>query len=165
MTLPAHTERYKNHRSCRVPLLNPLAIMRHERGEVFAEAVCEKEWRAVRSQHLGDLMDETLSHGHGAITAVQCQEALHCHGLSDLTVFDRTEQRKELIHLHLLDLNVAQEITRKGVQVLGCLHQPLEERVGGDFTNAGHGQNAQTFGQSCQSTVVKLSRCQHTHTS
>ncbi len=50
-------------------------------------------------------------------------------GLTDCAVLERTEQRKHLIELHLLDTHVMQEVLRKGPQLLRRFHQPLQHGV------------------------------------
>lgn len=42
-----------------------------------------------------------------------------CLLLADLAVLDRTEQGEQLVHLHLLDVEVVQEVTREGHEVIG----------------------------------------------
>ena len=111
-------------------------------------------------------MDETLRHGQGALPDVNRQDELpngvHRHpdpvrrarqtldrlGLGHLTVFDGTEQGEEFVHLHLLNVDIAQEMAREGLQVLGCLDQPGQDRVGIDLEDPGYGADAQTLSQS-----------------
>jgi hypothetical protein len=54
--------------------VNPLAVRRDARGEVLPNAIRQQQRGAVRSQHLGDWMDETLSHGQRAITNIRGQD-------------------------------------------------------------------------------------------
>jgi len=83
--------------------------MRDERGEVLPKAVGQEQRGTVWSQDLGDLMDETLGQGQGALTDINGQDELadrvhrHPHpvgrarqaldrlGLGDLTLFDGAE--------------------------------------------------------------------------
>src|SRR5918996_2931237 len=56
--------------------LNPLTVVSDQRGEVVPKAVSQKERCAIWRQDLGDLMDETLRHGEGALTDVKRQDEL-----------------------------------------------------------------------------------------
>jgi hypothetical protein len=147
--------------------VNPLAGVGNQCGEVFAKSIGEKQRGAVRCQHLGDLMDWVLGHGQGAIPDIHSQDELthgvhrHPHpvrgsgqvldrlGLGGLAVFDRTEQGEERIHLHLLDVQVVQEVMREGFEVIGWLNQPAQYRMRIDLEDAGDGAETETLGQSC----------------
>src|SRR5215813_3234343 len=59
---------------------HPLAIMRDQRGEVLAKPIGQKQRGTVWRQHPGDLMDEALRHGQGAIPDVDGQDEL-AHGV------------------------------------------------------------------------------------
>jgi hypothetical protein len=56
--------------------LYPLTVMRDERGEVLPKAVGQEQRGAVWSQYLGELMDEPLGHGQGALTDINRQDKL-----------------------------------------------------------------------------------------
>ena len=43
-------------------------------------------------------------------------------GLGDLPVFDGADQSKQLIKLHLSDMNIVEEMARKCLEVVGGLH-------------------------------------------
>jgi hypothetical protein len=38
------------------------------------------------------------------------------------TILDRTEQGKQLIELDVLDVHVMQDVSRKGLELIRCLH-------------------------------------------
>jgi hypothetical protein len=56
--------------------LNPVAIVGHQRGEILAKPVGEKQRSTGRRQRLDDLMDETLGHHQRAIAHVDGQDQL-----------------------------------------------------------------------------------------
>ena len=56
--------------------LNPPTIVRDQRDEVVPKAVRQKERCAVWRQDPGELMDETLGHGEGALTDINRQDGL-----------------------------------------------------------------------------------------
>jgi hypothetical protein len=85
-------------------------------------------------------MDEALRYGQGPIFHVDGQDEL-AHGvhhhpdpvrgsrqaldrlpLADVAVLDRTAHGEQLVHLHLLNLQVVYEVAREGFQVIGGLH-------------------------------------------
>ena len=48
----------------------------------------------------------------------------------DLPGFALAQYRVYLIELPLLHVDVTEERARKGVQLLGCFDQPLQDRIG-----------------------------------
>jgi len=108
--------------------VNPLAVVGNQRREVLAKPVGEKQRGTVRCQDLCDLMDQALRHRQGTIPHVDGQDQLahRVHRdphpvrgtgqaldrllLAALTVFDGTEQGEEFVHLHLLNVEIAQGI-------------------------------------------------------
>ena len=68
-------------------------------------------------------------------------------GLGDRAVFDGAEEGKQFVHLYLFDLDPTQEVAGKGLQVLGRLDQPAQDRVWVTFKDPGHGTDAEAFGQ------------------
>jgi hypothetical protein len=77
----------------------------------------------------------------------QALQALESHCIADLSRLDGTQQDKEFIESHLSDLQVVPVITRKGLELVGCLHDLLEHGVGVNLKDAGHSTNAQAFSQ------------------
>ena len=63
-----------------------------------------------------------------------------------LPVLDGTEHGIQLIELDLLDVHLAQEVAGKGLQLLGCFHQPVQHRIGGDLEDPRGGANAEPLG-------------------
>src|SRR5262249_35237759 len=55
-----------------------------------------------------------------------------------------------LVELQLLYMYVAQEIARKGAQLLGRLNQPLQDRIGVDLEDSRGGTDTQTLGEARQ---------------
>ena len=145
--------------------LSPLAVVGHQGGKVLTKPVREKPWGTVRCQPLGDLMDQALGHSEGALPNVNGQDELahgvHRHpdpvggsrqaldrlALADLAILDRTEQGEEFIHLHLVDVEVVQEVVREGFEVISGLRQPASHRVGIGLKDPGRGADAEPFGQ------------------
>jgi len=78
----------------------------------------------------------------------RARQALDGLGLSDLTLFNRTEPGEEFVHLHLLDVEVAQVIARKRFQVIRRLDQPAQHRIGIRLKHPGYSANAKSLGQS-----------------
>jgi len=58
------------------PGLNPLTVVRDQRDKVVVKAVRQQERGAVRREDLGELMDEPLGHGEGALTDINRQDEL-----------------------------------------------------------------------------------------
>jgi hypothetical protein len=112
--------------------LNLLAVMRDERGEILPQPIRQEQRGAVRCQDLGDLMNETLRPGQGAVPHVNSQDQLthgvHRHpdplrrarqalgrpGLGALTLFDGAEQGEEFVHVYLLDEEIVAQPGRPG---------------------------------------------------
>src|SRR5215470_15329547 len=111
-------------------------------------------------------MDDALGHSQRALTDVDHQQQLalrvHCDpdprgrtfqaldslGRADRAVLDRAEQGKELIELDLPHAHIVQEMTRKGPQLVGGLHQPLQHRVRVDLEHARRAPDAQALSQA-----------------
>src|SRR5215813_6565298 len=68
--------------------------------------------------------------------------------LTDLALFDRTEQGEQLVQLHLLYIEVMQDMAREGFEVIGGLHQPAQYRGGIGLKHPGHGAAPEALGQS-----------------
>jgi hypothetical protein len=48
---------------------------------------------------------------------------------TDFPFFDAAQHGVQFVELQLLDVHIAQEIARKGAQLLGGLDQPLQDRI------------------------------------
>ena len=93
------------------------------------------------------LMEDALRHGQGPLTDVDRQEqltlrlqgapdpvrgarqALDRLGLGDLAILERAEDGIEFVQLHLANLEIAQEIGRKRLELVPGLHQPVQDGV------------------------------------
>ena len=64
---------------------------------------------------------------------------------SDFTGGEVAQHGVQLIELQLLDVQVAEEIRGKGSQLLGCFHQPLENRIGIHLADSARGPNTQSL--------------------
>src|SRR5262249_9017836 len=53
--------------------------------------------------------------------------------------------REQLVHLHLRDVYVAQEVAREGLKVIGRFHQPAQNRVGIGLEDPCHGADTETL--------------------
>src|SRR5215510_1703016 len=63
-----HPARFRRRALCPLACrLDPLAIVRQQRGRVLLEAIGEKERYPARRQHLGHLVDHALRHGQRAV--------------------------------------------------------------------------------------------------
>src|SRR6516164_8426994 len=147
--------------------LHPLAIVREQGCHVLLEAVGQKQWDAVRGQHLDHLMDHTLGHGHAAFPDVNRQqhfalgierrphpmrgagEALDRSLLAHRALLECTEHGIEFIELHLREVQVVQEVLCKGAQLLRRLHQPVQHGVGIDLEHPRGAADAQAL---CEAT-------------
>ena len=117
----------------------PLPIVGEQGGQILPEAVGHKEWGTVGGQHVRDVVDHTLRHHQGPLPDVNRQQqlALGRHRypdpvgrtrqtfdrlvLTDCAVLEGTEYGVQLVELHLGEMEVAQEILRKGPQLVGRL--------------------------------------------
>ena len=156
--------------------LNPLAQMGPECHAVVLASIGHTQRDAARRQALDDLMHHALGHlqSPGAHINHQPQLAVGVHGrpdpvrralqaldrlvVVDLTGFAVAQQRVQLIKLSLLDVHVAEEIVRKGMQRLRRFHQPLEHRMRIALEDSGGGPNAQSLRQARQHTHDQLHR-------
>jgi len=80
-------------------------------------------------------------------------------GLTNRAVLERTEQRKHLIELHLLDPHVMQEVLRKGPQLLRRFHQPLQHGVRVHLEHPRGTTDAQTLSQAANHVHDELDGC------
>ena len=53
-------------------------------------------------------------------------------GCTHLAISHRTQHRVEFVELDLIEVQLVQKIGRKGVQLLGGLHQPAQDGIGVD---------------------------------
>jgi len=61
------------------------------------------------------------------------REPLDRLGCTDVAVSHRTEDGVEFVALNLLEMQLVQKIGRKGVKLLGGLHQPAQDGIGVDL--------------------------------
>ena len=54
-------------------------------------------------------------------------------GFAQVTVSHRTEDGVEFVELDLLEMQLVQKRGRKGVKLLGGLHQPVQDGIGVDL--------------------------------
>src|SRR5262249_24764461 len=71
---------------------------------------------------------------------------------------DVTQHSIQLVELQLIDVHVAEKIARKGLEVLGGFHQPLEHRVRVDLEHAGRGTDAQALSQAREHAYDQFDR-------
>jgi len=79
--------------------------------------------------------------------SVQAPEGLI---LAEGTVFHLTQHRVQLIELHLIDVQLTEEIGAKGFELVGRFHSPPQNRVRIDLKDAGGGPDAHTLGSAGQ---------------
>ena len=65
-----------------------------------------------------------------------------------LAVPHRTEGGVEFIELDLIEMQIVQNISGKGMEVLSCLYQPAQDGVGIDLKDTCRASNAQALGQT-----------------
>src|SRR5215813_1612686 len=122
------------------------------------------------------MVDHTLRHGQGTIPDVDREEqlALGVHrdpdplgrplqafnglGRADLASLHRTEERKHLIELHLVDAYVVQDVLHEGPELLGRLHQPLQHRVGVHLEDPRRAPDTQAFSQAADDPYDEVRR-------
>jgi hypothetical protein len=105
-------------------------------------------------------MDRALGQGQGAIADVERQQqltlgvhrdpdplghtlqALDGFDLTDPTSLDCAEQSKQLIELDVRDTHIVQDVSRKGLELLRCLHQPRQHGIRVNLEHPRGGANA-----------------------
>ncbi len=150
--------------------LHPVPVVRQQGRHILPESVGQKQRGAVGSQDLRHLMDHALGHRQGTIPDVDGQQQftlrVHRHphplgrplqaldGLSraDLAVLDRAEQGTQLIELDLLDAYVVQDVSRKGLELLRRVDQPLQHRMRLDLEHPRRAPDAQALSQAHDDT-------------
>ena len=144
--------------------------------QILPEPIGEEQRGAVGGQHLHDLMDHALGHGQRALAHVDRQhqlalgvqghpdplgrplQALDGLSLADLAVLDRAEQGKQLIELDLLDAYVVQDVSRKGLELLRRVDQPLQHRMRLDLEHPCRAADAQSLSQARDDTHDEVDR-------
>src|SRR5215510_8911203 len=122
------------------------------------------------------MVDHTLRHSQGAVADVDGQQqlALGVHrdpdppgrplqafdgvGRADVASLDRAEQGKHLIELDLRDAYVVQDISGKGLELLGRFDQPLQDRIRVHLEHPRGAPDAQTFGEARDDAYDELDR-------
>jgi len=117
-----------------------------------------------------------LGQGQGAIADVNRQQQLalgvHSHpdplgrtlqaldGLSrgNRAGLDRAEQGKEFVQLDLVDPHVVQDVSGEGLQLLHCVEQPLQHRIGVHLEHPCRALDAQSLGQAGEDAHDELDR-------
>ena len=78
--------------------------------------------------------------------------------LIDLTGFEVSQHRIQLVELELLQVEITQKIGGKGAELLGRLGQPLQHRVGSDLEDPRRGADTQALSQTGQDPHDELDR-------
>ena len=133
--------------------LDPLAVMRQERGRVFLEAIGEHPRDTAWRHPLDALMDEALRHGERALPHVARQPplALRSDGrppplgrageplagrvLAAVALVYSPQHRLQLVELPLTHVDLTQEGARKGLERLRRFHQPPKHGGGGHLAD------------------------------
>ena len=128
-----------------------MPIVGQQGRQILLEPIGQKQRGAVGGQHLRHVVDHALGHRQGAIPDVDRQQqftlgvhrdpdptgrtlqALESLSLADLPVLDRAEQGEEFVQLHLSHPYVVQDVSGKGLELICCLYQPLQHRIGVDL--------------------------------
>jgi hypothetical protein len=77
-------------------------------------------------------------------------QALEGVGFTDLTSLEVTDHRVQLVKLQLLQVEITQEISRKGALLLGRFDQPGQHGVGLDVKDPSRGTATQALSQAGQ---------------
>src|SRR5262249_8800370 len=78
--------------------------------------------------------------------------------VADRTGFEVTQHRVQLIELQLFEVQLTQEIRRKGAELLGGLDPPLQHRVRRDLEDPGRRTDPQALSQAGQDVHDALHR-------
>lgn len=74
------------------------------------------------------------------------REPLDRLGFTDLAISHSTEHGVEFVELDLIETYIVEKRGRKGLQLVGGLHQPPEDRVGIEFEDPRGAPDAQPLG-------------------
>src|SRR5215471_20352765 len=86
------------------------------------------------------------------------RQALDRPLLAQRAVRERTEHGIEFIELHLREVQVVQEVLRKGPQLLRRLHQPVQHRVWIDLEHPRGAANAQALSEAADHVHDEVNR-------
>src|SRR5499426_528352 len=86
------------------------------------------------------------------------RQALDRPLLAQRAVRERTEHGIEFVELHLREVQVVQEVLRKGPQLLRRLHQPVQHRVRSDLEDPRGAANAQTLSEAADHVHDEVNR-------
>jgi hypothetical protein len=78
--------------------------------------------------------------------------------LADLASFEISQHRVQLVELQLLHVEITQERSRKGAELLGSFAQPVQHRIGVDLEDPRRGADTETFSQASQDAHDQLDR-------
>src|SRR5215510_281511 len=88
----------------------------------------------------------------------RARQALDRPLLAYRAVLERTEHGIEFIELHLREVQVVQEVLRKGLELLCRLHQPVQHRVRIDLEHPRRAADAQALSEAADDVHDEVDR-------